>query len=150
MKNVLLALLLFVPTCLLAHSDSEEKGRKLTLTFWKYAREQNYKKLDASLSDTFRSLSSHGPGNKKQSLQFLMNPKIVDTVIHDLVVIPKLSTGDKLNASFNMERSQVENELRRVADFAFMARNQYEAIERIKNICSFFDLNLFEISENMK
>ena len=41
-----------------------------------------------------------------------------------------------------MERSQVENELKRVADFAFMARNQYEAIESVKTICSYYDLGL--------
>lgn len=51
-----------------------------------------------------------------------------NSVIHDLVVIPKMDSNDRQNDSYNMERSQVENELRRVADFAFMARNQYEAI----------------------
>jgi len=73
-----------------------------------------------------------------------------NAVIHDLVVIPKIDSMDKQNESYNMERSQVENELRRVADFAFMARNQYEAIESVKNICSYYNLNLFSINENLK
>ena len=71
-------------------------------------------------------------------------------VIHDLVVIPKLDAKDRKNESFDMERSQVENELRRVADFAFMARNQYEAIESVNKICAYYDLNLFSINENLK
>jgi len=71
-------------------------------------------------------------------------------VIHDLVVVPKIDSINHQSENFNMERSQVENELRRVGDFAFMARNQYEAIERVNKICSFFDLNLFSINENMK
>jgi hypothetical protein len=49
-----------------------------------------------------------------------------------------------------MERSLVENELKRVADFAFMARNQYEAIDRINDICMYYDLNLYEIKESLK
>jgi superfamily II DNA or RNA helicase len=71
-------------------------------------------------------------------------------VIHDLVVIPKREKNSEQNESYNMERSQVENELRRVADFAFMARNQYEAIEKVKAICSYYDLNLYTINENLK
>ena len=67
-----------------------------------------------------------------------------------MVVFPKTDSVNHLSENFNMERSQVENELRRVADFAFMARNQYEAIERVNKICSFFDLNLYSINENMK
>lgn len=70
-------------------------------------------------------------------------------VIHDLVVIPKLDAL-KQSGNFEMERSLVENELRRVADFAFMARNQYEAIDRINDICMYYDLNLYEIKESLK
>lgn len=71
-------------------------------------------------------------------------------VIHDLVVVPDNNSVDHQSENFNMERSQVENELKRVADFAFMARNQYEAIEQVRQICSFYDLNLFEINEKIK
>ena len=71
-------------------------------------------------------------------------------VIHDLVVVPDNDSVDHRSENFYMERSQVENELKRVADFAFMARNQYEAIEQVRQICSFYDLNLFEINEKMK
>lgn len=71
-------------------------------------------------------------------------------VIHDLVVIPPINENGEQHESFKMERSQVENELKRVADFAFMARNQYEAMDKVKQICSYYDLDLFTINENLK
>ena len=71
-------------------------------------------------------------------------------VIHDLVVIPPINTQQRLTENYEMERSLVENELKRVADFSFMARNQYEAIERIKLVCTNYDLDLFEIKETLK
>ncbi|MBN2746819.1 MAG: DEAD/DEAH box helicase family protein [Bacteroidales bacterium] len=71
-------------------------------------------------------------------------------VIHDLVVIPQINFNGEQSDTFKMERSQVENELRRVADFAFMARNQYEAIERVTAICEYYGLSLFEIKESIK
>ena len=70
-------------------------------------------------------------------------------VIHDLVVIPR-TDALKQSGNFEMERSLVENELRRVADFAFMARNQYEAIDRINEICTYYDLDLYEIKESLR
>ena len=109
MKNLLIALMVLIPTCLLAHPDSETKGRKLTETFWKYAREQNYKKLNASFSNSFCSLSSHGPGNKKQTLQYLINPKIVSTVIYDLVVT---SEDDCINTTYTMDLTTETNGIR--------------------------------------
>lgn len=73
-----------------------------------------------------------------------------NAVIHDLVVIPRIAKDDPSVGLFNMERSQVENEMRRVSDFAFMARNQYEAIKSVEEVCRKYDLNLFEINEKMK
>ncbi|MBI9062570.1 MAG: DEAD/DEAH box helicase family protein [Marinilabiliaceae bacterium] len=70
--------------------------------------------------------------------------------IHDLVVVPHLDYDGDKSATYNMERNQVINELKRVADFAFMARNQFEAIEKIQTICDYYNLDLFEIKENMK
>lgn len=71
-------------------------------------------------------------------------------VIHDLVVIPKIEVNPSQNNFFEMERSQVESELRRVADFALMSRNQYEAIEKVNKICYYYDLNIYEINDTMK
>jgi superfamily II DNA or RNA helicase len=70
--------------------------------------------------------------------------------IHDLIVVPHLDFDNDKSATFNMERNQVVSELKRVADFAFMARNQFDAIEKIQPICDYYSLDLFEIKENMK
>lgn len=70
--------------------------------------------------------------------------------IHDLIVVPHLDFENDKSATFNMERNQVISELKRVADFAFMARNQFDAIEKIQQICDYYSLDLFEIKENMK
>nr|WP_321411415.1 DEAD/DEAH box helicase family protein [uncultured Carboxylicivirga sp.] len=70
--------------------------------------------------------------------------------IHDLIVVPHLDFDNEKTATFNMERNQVISELKRVADFSFMARNQFEAIERIQSICDYYNLNLYEIKETMK
>ncbi len=67
-------------------------------------------------------------------------------VIHDLVVIPKTDLNKEKSATFAMERSQVENELHRVADFSFMARNQYDAINMVMDVCRYYDIDLFEIN----
>jgi superfamily II DNA or RNA helicase len=72
-----------------------------------------------------------------------------NATIHDLVVVPKINNIDRLSSTYNMEKAQVENELKRVADFAFMARNQYDAIKSVDAICKKYDLNLFEINENI-
>ncbi|MDX8338776.1 DEAD/DEAH box helicase family protein [Draconibacterium sp. IB214405] len=71
-------------------------------------------------------------------------------VIHDLVVVPNELSSDYTSPSFKMEKSLVENELKRVADFAFLARNQYEAMEKVELLCSHYGLDLYEINEKMK
>lgn len=62
--------------------------------------------------------------------------------IHDLVVVPRLNRNQNKGETFNLERSQVENELKRVADFAFMARNQYDALDMVRDICKYYDIDL--------
>jgi superfamily II DNA or RNA helicase len=71
-------------------------------------------------------------------------------VIHDLVVTPDLENSRTDLAAFNMEKSLVENELKRVADFAFLARNQYESIAKVDELCKQYDLDLYEIIEKHK
>ncbi|MEX1013568.1 MAG: DEAD/DEAH box helicase family protein, partial [Candidatus Paceibacterota bacterium] len=71
-------------------------------------------------------------------------------VIHDLVVTPNFENSEKDIVTFNMEKSLVENELKRVADFAFLARNQYSAIAKVEALCEQYDLDLFEIREKIK
>ncbi|MCL3779508.1 DEAD/DEAH box helicase [Prolixibacteraceae bacterium JC049] len=76
--------------------------------------------------------------------------KKMHAVIHDLIVIPRLDFNAEKPETYNMERSQVLNELKRVADFSFMAINQFKAIERIQPICDFYELDLFEIKQSLQ
>ncbi len=59
--------------------------------------------------------------------------------IFDLVVIPKVVFG---SPNFDSERKLVQKELERVVYFAYMAINKYEAIESLKSICEYYQLNL--------
>jgi superfamily II DNA or RNA helicase len=69
--------------------------------------------------------------------------------IHDLVVVPNYKTVETNTTTFKMEKTIIENELKRVADFAFLARNQYHAIESVSELCKYYNLDLFEIKENL-
>lgn len=60
--------------------------------------------------------------------------------IHDLVVVPEISTNLE---SFNMERSLLASELRRVKDFAKMSENADYAYTELSDILSYYDLSLF-------
>ena len=71
-------------------------------------------------------------------------------VIHDLVVVPKKELGPEKGSTFELERTQVANELKRVADFAFLSRNQFEAVEMIQSVCDYYDLNLQDIKDEIK
>jgi len=70
--------------------------------------------------------------------------------IHDLVVIPTSEQIDKGSASYKMERSIVRSELRRVADFAYLAINQKDAVRKVEDLCIQYELDLFEIKESIK
>lgn len=129
--------------------DSFEKGQIDVLTAMKCLDE------GVDVPRTELAIFCSSTGNPRQFIQrrgriLRQHDDKKYAVIHDLVVIPKMESSDRQNNTYDMERSQVENELRRVADFAFMARNQYEAIERVKHICNYYDLNLFDINENLK
>jgi superfamily II DNA or RNA helicase len=128
--------------------DSFEKGKIDVLTAMKCLDE------GVDIPRTELAIFCSSTGNPRQFIQRrgrILRQHIDKTyaVIHDLVVIPKIDSFNNQTQNYDMERSQVENELKRVADFAFMARNQYEAIESVKTICSYYDLDLFEIKETL-
>lgn len=127
--------------------DSFEKGKIDVLTAMKCLDE------GVDIPRTELAIFCSSTGNPRQFIQRrgrILRQHIdkKHAVIHDLVVIPKIDSTQSGN--FDMERSQVENELRRVADFAFMARNQYDAIRSVERLCNYYDLNLFEIKETLK
>lgn len=82
-------------------------------------------------------------GNPRQFIQrrgrILRNHDNKDfAIIYDLVVIPSISeiVGDE-----NVERKLIENELRRVQEFANLAINRHEALDEFQNIISMYNIN---------
>lgn len=69
--------------------------------------------------------------------------------IHDLVVVPKSELSDEKSETYKMEQSQVTNEIKRVADFAFMSLNQFQALEMIEDICNYYEIDINSIKENI-
>lgn len=61
-------------------------------------------------------------------------------VIHDLVVVPEVSI---CSDNYNMERSLLASELKRVRDFALMSENTDFAYEELKEPLDYYDLSLF-------
>lgn len=60
--------------------------------------------------------------------------------IHDLVVVPEISSASE---AFEMERSLLEGELRRVRDFALMSENAHISIQQLKDILEYYNLSIF-------
>ena len=91
-------------------------------------------------------------GNPRQFIQrrgriLRKHPEKRFAKIYDLVVIPKVSLS---SLSFDIERNLVKKELERVVHFAYMAINKYEAIESLREICNYYDLNLDTLHEELK
>jgi len=70
-------------------------------------------------------------------------------VIHDLVVIPDVTTSTTSD-SFRVERSLVKKELERVMYFASLSLNPYKTEEVFSEICEHYDLNIYTIFEELK
>jgi superfamily II DNA or RNA helicase len=91
-------------------------------------------------------------GNPRQFIQrrgriLRKHPEKRFAKIYDLVVIPKVSLS---SLSYDIERNLVKKELERVVHFAYMAINKYEAIESLREICNYYDLNLDTLHEELK
>ncbi len=71
-------------------------------------------------------------------------------VIHDLIVIPDLSSSHVGSDTFRVEKKLVEKELERVMYFASLAINPYETEEIFKEICNHYDLNIYTIHHKLK
>ena len=69
--------------------------------------------------------------------------------IHDLVVVPFLKDNHRNDETFLMERSLVRKELERVVHFAFLSLNPYESIEALRDVCEYYELDLFAIQEQI-
>ncbi len=89
-------------------------------------------------------------GNPRQFIQrrgrVLRNHKDkVHAVIHDLVVVPKISDGE---GNFGMERNLIKKELERVVDFSELSMNKIDTYEELKDILDYYNLNLNDLISN--
>ncbi|WP_259016576.1 DEAD/DEAH box helicase family protein [Emticicia fluvialis] len=71
-------------------------------------------------------------------------------IIHDLIVVPDLSSSNKESDTFRVERSLVEKELERVMYFASLAINPFETENVFSEICKHYDLNIYTIHNKLK
>lgn len=68
------------------------------------------------------------------------------SVVYDLVVVPRVSVGSQ---GFDLERNLVRKEMERVVHFAYLALNKYEAIESLRDVCEYYQLNLDTLHEEL-
>ena len=61
-------------------------------------------------------------------------------IIHDLVVAPEINSSQE---NFNMERSLIKGELKRVHDFAVLSENADFAYNELDEILSYYNISLF-------
>lgn len=61
-------------------------------------------------------------------------------IIHDLVVVPKI---DYASPSFNMERNLLNNEMKRVREFANLSQNSSDTVRELEDILIYYKLPTF-------
>ena len=71
-------------------------------------------------------------------------------IIHDLVVVPDLSSSSINSDTFNVERKLVEKELERVIYFASLSINPFETERVFAEVCSHYNLNIYTIHNKLK
>ena len=84
-------------------------------------------------------------GNPRQFIQrrgrILRNhPDKKIAIIHDLVVAPEVNTAQE---NYNMERSLIKSELKRVRDFAELSENADFAYNELDEILAYYNISLF-------
>lgn len=84
-------------------------------------------------------------GNPRQFIQrrgriLRKHPDKHMAIIHDLVVAPEISRGQE---NYNMERSLLKGELKRVRDFAVLSENADFAYAELEDILTYYNLPLF-------
>ena len=84
-------------------------------------------------------------GNPRQFIQrrgriLRKHPDKHIAIIHDLVVAPEVSSSQE---NYNMERSLIKSELKRVRDFALLSENADFAYNELNEILSYYNISLF-------
>ena len=85
-------------------------------------------------------------GNPRQFIQrrgriLRKHPDKHIAIIHDLVVAPQVNSAQE---NYNMERSLIKSELKRVRDFAVLSENADYAYNELDEVLSYYNLSLFE------
>lgn len=62
--------------------------------------------------------------------------------IYDMIVIPEI-LEKHFSDGLNMERSILQNELRRVYEFAFLAENKWQALQSLEEVSSSYEIDIF-------
>ena len=84
-------------------------------------------------------------GNPRQFIQrrgriLRKHPDKHIAIIHDLVVAPEVNSAQE---NYNMERSLIKSELKRVRDFAVLSENADFAYNELNEILSYYNISLF-------
>lgn len=84
-------------------------------------------------------------GNPRQFIQrrgriLRKHPDKHIAIIHDLVVAPEVNSAQE---NYNMERSLIRSELKRVRDFAVLSENADFAYNELNEILSYYNIPLF-------
>jgi superfamily II DNA or RNA helicase len=84
-------------------------------------------------------------GNPRQFIQrrgriLRKHPDKHMAIIHDLVVAPEINSTLE---NYNMERSLIKSELKRVRDFAVLSENADNAYNELNDILSYYNISLF-------
>lgn len=84
-------------------------------------------------------------GNPRQFIQrrgriLRKHPDKHIAIIHDLVVAPEVNSAQE---NYNMERSLIRSELKRVRDFAVLSENADFAYNELNEILSYYNISLF-------
>lgn len=61
-------------------------------------------------------------------------------IIHDLVVVPRI---DYASPSYNMERNLLNNEMKRVREFADLSENSCDTVKEFEDILTYYNLPTF-------
>jgi superfamily II DNA or RNA helicase len=62
-------------------------------------------------------------------------------IIHDLIVIP--DEGSITEDCFEIEKSLVETEIKRVRDFALLSENSNETLKTLDDVLNYYQISLF-------
>lgn len=94
-------------------------------------------------------------GNPRQFIQrrgriLRKHPDKFKAVIHDLIVVPDLSTSGPDSETYSLERTLVRKELERVMYFASLANNPFETEQLFTEVCGHYNLNIYTIHQELQ